>query len=111
MSKLKVEDLLKYYEKTFQAAFFIAKNKEIAEDATQAAFLKALNKLKGLNDSNKIGPWLAVIAMNCAKDLLKKRKLFQQVGVLETIIPIKTNDSDEFSKLDLKVDTQRILSP
>jgi len=110
MSKLKAEDILIYYEKTFQTAFFIAKNKEIAEDATQEAFLKAYNKIKGLHDPNKIGPWLAVIAMNCARDLLKKRKLFQQFDDIETIIPTKTNDSNEFSKLDLKVDTQRILS-
>jgi len=36
--------ILIYNEKTFQAAFFIAKNKEIAEDATQEAFLKSYNK-------------------------------------------------------------------
>jgi len=66
MSKLKAEDLLKYYEKTFHAALFISGNKEIAEDATQETFLKAYNKLMGLHDPNKIGPWLAVIACGVA---------------------------------------------
>jgi len=110
MSKLKAEDLLKYYEKTFHAALFISGNKEIAEDATQEAFLKAYNKLMGLHDPNKIGPWLAVIAMNCARDLLKKKKLFQQVDNIETVVSHRKNNPDEFLKLDLKVDIQKILS-
>jgi len=110
MSGLKWEELLIHYEKTFDAAFFVSRNKEIAEDATQEAFLKAYSKFKRLHDPNKLGPWMAVIAMNCARDMLRKRKLYQQVDNIETIVPKKTNNPDEFSRSDLKLDTQKILS-
>jgi len=52
--------------KLLMPLFFISRNREIAEDATQEAFLKAYSKLKRLHDPDKLGPWMAVIAINCA---------------------------------------------
>lgn len=110
MGELIAEELLIYYEKTFHAAFFIARNKEIAEDATQEAFLRAYNKLKELKDPNKIGPWLAVVAMNCARDILRKRNYFIPFENIELLASQDIKYPDEFNKIEIKLEIQKILN-
>lgn len=65
-----------YYKKTYNAAFFISKSKELAEDATQEAFIRAFKYYDTLKDKTKVGAWLATISINISKDLLKDRWKF-----------------------------------
>lgn len=110
MGGLNAECFSIYYEKTFHAAFFISRNKEIAEDATQEAFLKAYNKLKQIKDPAKIGPWLAVIAMNCARDILRKRNNFIPYENMDQLVSQDIKYPDEFNKIEIKLEVQKLLS-
>lgn len=70
-----LEDLfIRYYQTVYKAAFFIVKERGLAEDAAQETFVKAYHKLDQLRDRNKAEAWLTRIAMNTARDLLRRRK-------------------------------------
>ena len=47
---------------------------EDARDVTQQAFIKAFRKLKRLKKKERFKSWLMRIAMNCAKDHLRKKR-------------------------------------
>lgn len=64
----------RYFNNTYRTAYLITGDHQLAEDATQEAFLKAFLKLDTLRDIEKFGSWVAVIAANYAIDLLRKNK-------------------------------------
>lgn len=47
-----------------------------AEDVLQETFLKAISKLRQLDDEAKINAWLIKIAMNEARSLMRKNRRF-----------------------------------
>lgn len=63
-----------HFNKTYRTAYMVTGDHQMAEDATQEAFLKAFVKMETLKDLNKFGAWVGVIASNYAIDLLRKRK-------------------------------------
>lgn len=55
----------------------IVKNNEDAEDIVQDAFVKAYEKLHTFKGDSKFKTWLFSIALNLARQHLRKRKLFK----------------------------------
>ncbi|MFD2875049.1 RNA polymerase sigma factor [Paenibacillus rhizoplanae] len=54
--------------------YYILRNQEEAEDATQETFIKALEHIEQFNYKASFSAWLYKIARNHCTDLLKKRK-------------------------------------
>jgi RNA polymerase sigma-70 factor, ECF subfamily len=52
----------------------IVRNSETAEDISQEAILRAHRSLSGLNDYNRLVPWLYRIATNICRDHFRKKK-------------------------------------
>lgn len=67
-----------YYEKVYQIAYFITKEKESAQDVTQETFIKAFKNLHTLEDEKKIEPWLKTITRRTAIDFLRKKKRWNE---------------------------------
>lgn len=65
-----------FYRGVFKAAYFITRDVQLAEDVVQETFLKALGKLRQLDDETKINAWLIKIAMNTARGLMRKNRRF-----------------------------------
>ena len=66
-----------HFNKTFRTAYLVTRDYQLAEDATQEAFLRAFSKLSTLREIEKFGSWVSVIAANYSIDLLRKnRKIF-----------------------------------
>ncbi|RJX23838.1 MAG: RNA polymerase sigma factor [Dethiobacter sp.] len=63
-----------YFNKTYRTAYLVTGDHQMAEDATQEAFLKAFANIETLRDLEKFGSWVSVIASNYAIDLLRKKK-------------------------------------
>ncbi len=63
-----------YFNRTYRTAYLITGDHQMAEDATQEAFLKAFANLDTLRDLEKFGSWVSMIASNYAIDLLRKKK-------------------------------------
>jgi len=65
-----------FYKGVFKAAYFITQDVQLAEDVVQETFLKAISKLRQLDDEAKINAWLIKIAMNEARSLMRKNRRF-----------------------------------
>lgn len=81
-----LELLFKWYGKTvYQTAFFILKDRELAEDIAQETFLAAYIKLDRLQYPDRIEAWLVHIAMHKACDLAREHH--RLVLVSEPAVP------------------------
>jgi len=59
----------------------VARDRSIAEEAVQAAWLIAWRKLGKVRDPERVRPWLVSIAVNEVKQLLRKQRRRSQVEI------------------------------
>ncbi len=64
----------RFYESVYKSAFFITRDRMLAEDVAQETFLKAYDKIEQLQDASRVEAWLIRIAMNKARDELRRRQ-------------------------------------
>jgi RNA polymerase sigma-70 factor (ECF subfamily) len=60
----------RYYASLVAIAYSILADHQLAEDAAQEAFARALTNLSKLRKPNKFAPWLAQICRNVARDMV-----------------------------------------
>ena len=63
-----------YHEDMRRVAAYVAADHDLAEEATQAAWLIAWKKLGNVRDEEHLRPWLISVAANEAKRLLRKQR-------------------------------------
>lgn len=59
----------------FRTAYRLVKNRADAKDITQEVFLRFIQSSKEIKNHDGINSWLHRVAVNCAIDLIKKRKM------------------------------------
>jgi len=57
----------------FRTVFLLCGNRHLAEEATQEAFVRALERWKRLRDQPWAGGWVTTTAMNVARRALRRR--------------------------------------
>ena len=60
----------RYYSATAAIGYSVLGDHQLAEDAAQESFARALIRLKNLRNKTKFVPWLAAICRNVAKDMV-----------------------------------------
>lgn len=78
-----------YYAAMVAVAYAVLGDHQLAEDAAQESFARALVRIKSLNDRAKFAPWLAAICRNVAKDMVAARTK-----------RISTEDSSQVDKIE-----------
>jgi RNA polymerase sigma-70 factor (ECF subfamily) len=63
-----------YYDRLFRVSLAIIRDRQLAEDNVQETFIKAFKKLGDLEDIQKVGAWLCVIATRTAIDFIRREK-------------------------------------
>ncbi len=61
-----------YYKRVYYAAYYVIKDQDLAEDITQETFMKAFKNLHTVQDVEKMGAWLSIIATRTAIDHLRR---------------------------------------
>jgi RNA polymerase sigma-70 factor (ECF subfamily) len=69
------EIVVRYERPVFSLVFRMVRDREVAEDLAQDAFIKVLNALDRYNPEFKLSSWLFKIANNVTIDFLRKREL------------------------------------
>ena len=69
-------ELLRRYERpVFSLVYRMVRDRNLAEDLSQEAFIRAFNAIESYNPSYKFSNWIFKIANNHTIDYLRKRKL------------------------------------
>ena len=71
---LAFEELVRAFQAdVFRFAWHLTRDRALAEDVTQEAFLRAFRFMGGFRGEQKFGSWLLAIARNCAMDALRRQ--------------------------------------
>lgn len=65
--------VMRYYENVIQVVFHLCGDAQIAQDATQEAFIRAWVKLPGFQPRSPFRNWVYRIAVNTALDTLRQK--------------------------------------
>ncbi len=79
--------MLAYQDLVYQQAFWILREEEAAEDATQETFLKAYRKMGTFRVGKPFRAWLLRIATNQCLDMIRRAKR-------HPLQPLKSTDSE-----------------
>jgi len=63
----------RHYASMVAVAYSVIADHQLAEDAAQETFARALTNLRKLKDKDRFGYWLAAICRNVAKDMVTAR--------------------------------------
>lgn len=63
-----------YHADMARVAFAACGDRELAEDAVQSAWLIAWKKLHSLRDPDRVRPWLLSVALNEARQIVRRRR-------------------------------------
>ncbi|MBR5780267.1 MAG: sigma-70 family RNA polymerase sigma factor [Clostridia bacterium] len=75
----------RYQSAVVASAMAVTKNRFMAEDAAQDAFVSAWMKLNTLSDPKKYSSWVCRIARNCAVNMIKRYRSFLPLDVVENV--------------------------
>ena len=78
----------RYYPAMVAIAHSVLGDRNLAEDAAQQAFAKAIRKMPQLRQKSRFAGWLAVICRNAARDMART------VGAGPRVCPITSTDED-----------------
>lgn len=67
----------------FRLAYMWCHDRALADDLTQEALEKAVTKISGLRDPQRLRPWLFGILVNCWRDHLRARRPCEDLDTLE----------------------------
>jgi RNA polymerase sigma factor (sigma-70 family) len=85
-----------------RVAYVVCGDRDMAEDAVQAAWSIAWRKLGTLRDPERLRPWLVSVAANEARQLARRRRRMSIMEIDVQAIGSSTPDpSDRIDRLDL----------
>ena len=83
----------RYYAAMVAVAYAVLSDHQLAEDAAQESFARALVRIKSLKDRAKFASWLAAICRNVAKDMAAARARQTSTGDLSQLA--RQNNGDQ----------------
>jgi RNA polymerase sigma factor (sigma-70 family) len=86
----------RYYSAMAAIAYSVVGDHQLAEDAAQESFARALVRIRSLKDKAKLAPWLAAICRNVAKDMTAARARQTRTEDLSQVA--QQNKDDESSR-------------
>ncbi len=75
----------RYQNAVISSAIAVTKNRFMAEDAAQDAFVTAWMKLNTLQEPGKYGSWVCRIAKNCALNMINRYRSFLPLDVVDNL--------------------------
>jgi len=100
-----------HHDDMARICYVICGDRDMAQDAVQAAWPIAWRKLDSLRDADRLRPWLMAVAANEVRQILRRQRRYQVVEIQVTDVGSPQGDPAASSALtDLAVALRR-LSP
>jgi RNA polymerase sigma factor (sigma-70 family) len=93
----------RYYATMVAVAYAILSDHQLAEDAAQESFTRALVNLKNLKKRSRFAPWLAAICRNVAKDMVKAKAKQNSTEDISKVVQ-KNNDDENRRMIRLAIE-------
>jgi RNA polymerase sigma-70 factor (ECF subfamily) len=77
----------RYYSPMVAIAYSVLRDRQLAEDAAQESFARALIGLRNLKNRTRFAPWLAGICRNVAKDMVASKARQTSSAYLAPAVP------------------------
>lgn len=100
-----------FHQDVFRMVYYRTRSKMDAEDLTQEIFIKMINSLSGLKDSNRFRAWLFKMTLNRIRDFHRKKNILAFFGTskeIETINPGAQNAESPLTKLEEREFKERL---
>ena len=98
----------RYYAAMAAIAYSVLNDHQLAEDAAQESFARALVRIKSLKEGAKFAPWLAAICRNVAKDMLATKA--KQIST-EDISQVAQNNNDNENSSAIRRAIEQLPAP
>src|SRR5437016_2574131 len=82
------------FKKIYRFIYFRVGHKEVAEDLAEEVFIKAYNKISGINENSSFEAWLYQIARNRVIDYYREKKQVIAIEEVENTLEYETNIID-----------------
>ncbi|MDC3412868.1 RNA polymerase sigma factor [Aquibacillus sp. 3ASR75-11] len=83
------EDMAKLFRKhsdmVYRTAYMLTKSRVLADDITQETFIQIIKKFHLYDSAKPIEPWMYKITINITRNMIRKHKLLNLVGVTTDI--------------------------
>ncbi|HEY7659378.1 MAG TPA: RNA polymerase sigma factor [Actinomycetota bacterium] len=91
------EDLVRQFQgDVWRFAYHVTRDRSLADDVTQEAFLRAFRFLRGFRGDSKFSSWLFRITRNCAMDQIRARNVH-----FERVTPLSGPTTDPQARVEL----------
>jgi RNA polymerase sigma factor (sigma-70 family) len=105
MAYIDFDELYRKHEKKLcHIAYSITKDRHLAEDVVQETFIKAYKKIETIEDTQKIGAWLAAIAGRTAIDYLRAEKRRKWLPSDQSLMEQIFSDQDIIHSIEKEVE-------
>ena len=95
-----------YIQAMFNTATRMLGQRELAEDATQEAFIQVFSQLHTFRGQSSLGSWIKRIVINCCLNILRQNKAFSYVELSTD----QFSQYEEQNSFELKFSAQKIHS-
>ena len=76
-------------------AYAVLSDHQLAEDAAQESFARALVRIKSLKERAKFAPWLAAICRNVAKDMIATKAKHISTEDISQVDEVENHDEND----------------
>ena len=85
----------RYYAAMVAVGYSVLGEHQLAEDAAQESFARALVRIKSLKERAKFAPWLAAICRNVAKDMLAAKAKQISTEDISQVDEVENHDEND----------------
>jgi RNA polymerase sigma-70 factor (ECF subfamily) len=85
----------RYYAAMTAVAYAVLSDHQLAEDAAQESFARALVNLRRLKNKNRFAPWLGAICRNVAKDMVATKAKQVRTDDLSQVDEVENDDEND----------------
>lgn len=97
-----------FYDRVYRDAYFVIKDRYLAQDIVQDTFIKAYKHIDNLDKREKMGAWLSTIATRTAIDLIRKQNTWNGIPTEDLMLDYRQTNCEVAASVETIVENELI---